>query len=273
VIGKDGRKDLVYDSMRKILLCFVSFGTVLLIAFGFVMEIKVYLASNQEPIPVFQEQLSTEDNGLLVQKVESLTPVDITLPCEIEGTNLIAESVISYEGPFLEDGSNQEVVNVMALMLYNSGDAGVEQATVVLERDILRFVFEADMIPPGARVLVLEKERAFYGYKNFTSCYGWQTINDSGWTNWPVTIREISIGALEISNQTYEAYGQMQIYYKTQLEGVLVGGITFVHTIKALDPGETVQIYPEHYAKGYSKIVKVSADQERPPAEHSAGGA
>ena len=149
----------------------------------------------------------------------------------------------------------------MALMLYNSGDAGVEQTKVVLKRDIMEFVFEADMIPPGARVLVLEKERALYGYKNFTSCYGWQTINNCGWKNWPITIREISIGALEISNRTDETYNQLQIYYKTQLEGVLVGGVTFVHTVKALDPGQTIQIYPKNYAKGYSQIVKVIADQ------------
>lgn len=251
----------MHANMRKVLLCFLSFGTVFLIIFGYVFGIRAYLASYRETVPVFQEQLPTEGHGLLAQRVESLTPVNITLPCKVEGTNLIAENVISYEGPFLEDGSNQEVVNVMALMLYNSGDAGVEQTKVVLKRDIMEFVFEADMIPPGARVLVLEKERALYGYKNFTSCYGWQTINNCGWKNWPITIREISIGALEISNRTDETYNQLQIYYKTQLEGVLVGGVTFVHTVKALDPGQTIQIYPKNYAKGYSQIVKVIADQ------------
>ena len=43
------------------------------------------------------------------------------LPREILGCDLIAEQLIRYDGPFLEDGSGEEVTDVSALILRNCG--------------------------------------------------------------------------------------------------------------------------------------------------------
>ena len=54
----------------------------------------------------------------------------ISLPYAVNGTALIVERLVSYDGAFLENNSGCEVKNVAALLMTNSGDMGISQVRV-----------------------------------------------------------------------------------------------------------------------------------------------
>ena len=243
--------------MRRLLLCLLGFGTVIGALVRFVSE-----ASDWNTVqPSFSQPTHTVIAGAETELVTSLPPADITLPHKIQGTTLVAEKVVAYDGPYLEDGSNTEVVNVMGLLLQNTGAAGISRAQVVLQVGKVEFVFETDTIPPGAVVCVLEKSKAAFGQKNFTGCSGWALTEQGGWDNWNVTVEEVAMGTLAIKNQTDKTLEQVRLYYKTWLAEVYVGGVTYVHEVQRVEPGQTLNISPEHYARGYSKVLRVTVGQ------------
>lgn len=244
--------------MRRIVLCIVSFGVIvsaMILCFAGLKD--VYIVAHGAATPVFQHteplNMMHFDGGEVTVSRSEI----IQFPYEITGTTLVAEGVASYDGPYLEDGSDQEVVNVTALLLHNTGDVGITKTEVIMQREEQDLVFEADTIPPGAKVLILEKSRKRHNSKDVTSCSGWQTIDEYGWYDWGVSICDVTMGILKITNQTDRPIKNLKLYYKTKLEDIYIGGITYVHTVSNLNAGETIQISPYHYAKGYSEIIKI----------------
>lgn len=68
-------------------------------------------------------------------------PVDVVenkddtllFPIAIPDTALIAQYPVLYEGPFLEDGSWDYVVDVAALVVFNTARTDIENARIVLQ--------------------------------------------------------------------------------------------------------------------------------------------
>lgn len=184
----------------------------------------------------------------------------IELPVAVEGTGLVAEFTVLYEGPFVEDGSDRPVVNIASLMLRNVGETPIDSAEVILERGALRLTFQAQTIPPGAAVLVLEKDGKACTESTFTACYGWarqageQPLLDSR-----VSLAEEGMGTLLVTNLTDRALTDIRIFHKTyHREGdFYVGGVTYETRLDSLESGKTQSVYPYHYAAGYSKVVGI----------------
>lgn len=182
----------------------------------------------------------------------------ILLPCAIEGTHLTAKALWLYEGPFLEDGSGREVVDVTALVLHNSSQRDIKQAQVQLQRGEEILYFDVGVIPAGTSVLVPEKNASPYQEQSITAISGqeelWQTpALPSG----SVCVEESGIGTLRITNTTDRTLLDLTLYHKNYTEGLYVGGISYTTKIALLRPGETVLLEPEHYASGYSRIVRI----------------
>lgn len=185
---------------------------------------------------------------------------EIILPVSVPGTCLVAEQIVLYEGPFLEDDSGTEVTNVAALLLRNTGQFGVERARVVLEAGAVQLVFEADTIPAGQAVLVLEKDGKEYGPQTFTGCTGWEVCSQEDWSGAEMLeIQSVDMGTVRVTNQTDKVLAGILLHYKNYLAdpGFFVGGRTYLYLIERLEPGQTIYIYPSHYANGYSQFARV----------------
>ena len=72
---------------------------------GSVMSASALFLSAEDGL----KQLLYEDNGVKMENIISLSE-SVSLPVAISGTNLIAQKISPYEGPFLEDGTDREVV-------------------------------------------------------------------------------------------------------------------------------------------------------------------
>ena len=186
---------------------------------------------------------------------------EITFPVTVPGTALLAEQLSAYEGPFLEDGSGQEVIDVAALHIYNTGEREVHNACITLQMETGSYVFYGDHIPPGATVVLLEMRARAYQQGAIKNCSGWQAISDVAQQE-GILITDKDNGTLVVTNTTDKTLYNLHLYYKSWLSppDVYMGGITYSVTVPLLAPGQTEMLCPDRYATGYSKVVSVTTD-------------
>lgn len=179
-------------------------------------------------------------------------------PHRIGQTDLIAQQLVSYEGPYLENGKDTPVSEITALLLYNDSLWEIGQAEVQLTGE-QTLTFFASNIPPQSQVLVLEKNTAAWNQWQITGCEGWSSPGQPALPEGTLDIREVDMGTLAVTNTTQRTLEDVWLYYKNYLpqSQLYVGGITYITVIEELAPGQTLQIKPERYASGYSRIVKL----------------
>lgn len=202
------------------------------------------------------------DNAAPAVIAETLpVSTSISLPAAVPGTTLQIAKMSSYEGPFLEDGSDKEVVNVAALHVFNTGNQEILKACITLQYGNVPYIFYGEHLPSGETVVLLEREGKAYQVGGFTHCSGWQeTSADTSQEGIMITDR--SMGTLIVTNLTDKTFQNVCLYYKSWLSppDVYMGGITYTAELSVLLPGEVKYLYPSHYAAGYSKVVLVTAD-------------
>ena len=186
-----------------------------------------------------------------------LPEVVIPFPCDIAGSDMRALQLVPYEGPFWEDDSETEVVDTAALVIENKGGY-IAEGAVVLEWGDGRMVFELFDLPPGERVLVLEKDRQPFRLEAPSACYGWETEaypESAG----HVTVEDAGGMFMAVTNHTNSIVPVIRICYKScdPGSGMLIGGISYSVTLRDLQPGERRLVSPYHYASGSSKVVQV----------------
>ena len=91
-------------------------------------------------------------------------------PYAIEGTELTVQNISSYDGIFLEDGSDGEVTGVAAMVVENTGDTNVEYAAITISCNGETLEFDASDLPAGATVVVQEKNKTPYQSGTYTDC-------------------------------------------------------------------------------------------------------
>lgn len=212
-----------------------------------------------------EDSLNQMHNADYAFKKESAIALSegVSLPTAISGTNLIAQKISSYEGPFLEDGTDREVVDVAALHVYNSGNTEVYKARIALFWSDGFYIFEADHIPAGETVVILESNGSLYRKGNYIQCNGWQELGQEIAIPGAVSVTDIALGTVVVNNLTDETLRNVCVYYKTWLSppDVYIGGITYMVQIPVLLPRQSKHLYPYHYAVGYSKVVAVDIDR------------
>ncbi|MBQ2892537.1 MAG: hypothetical protein IJE24_00215 [Oscillospiraceae bacterium] len=181
-------------------------------------------------------------------------------PFALEYTSLVAQKLISYEGAYLEDGSEEAVEDVAALVLENTGTIGIEYAQIILLQNGRELSFDATYIPPRSTVLLLEETRQPYSDAPVTDCRC-RTVIPGVFdrAERTVAVKETGMCTLEVTNLTDQTFRGVRIYYKHH-EGandLYVGGITYSTVIPNLEPGETRSVTPYRYASGYAQVVAV----------------
>ncbi len=184
-----------------------------------------------------------------------------SFPATVQGTSLIAQQLSSYEGPFVEDGSDREVSGVAALHVYNAGSDVIAQTQVQLQYGDTTYVFCGEYLLPGETTVLLERSAKPYRTDGFSHCMGWQVIAEQNLLN-HILVTDRQMGTLIVKNLTDSTLNQLCLYYKTWLSPpeVYVGGIVYEVDVPELQPGETVLLYPNHYACGYSRVVFAAED-------------
>jgi len=191
--------------------------------------------------------------------VSPVKPTEITFPYIIPGTQLVVRGIRSYDGLFLEDGSDREVTGISTIILENRG-SGIEYANITLIQGDRQLQFKATAIPGGTQAVVQESNAAEYRIDDYTQCSvdiaSLETFEKSQSI---VLVEENENGSLMVTNLTDKMIPCVRIFYKFALEPgqIYVGGITYTAKVLDLKPGKPQNITPSHYAAGSSEIMMV----------------
>ena len=184
----------------------------------------------------------------------------ISLPYSIAGSSLVIRGIASYDGIYLEDGSDSEISGVTAIVLQNTGDTAVEYASVSISRDGTALQFDASAVPAGGTVVVQEKNRTSFQEGNYSDCTatvaeisGFEMSEDQ------VKVEESGNQSLTVTNLTDQTIPAVRIFYKFYMEeeDAYVGGITYTAKITDLAAGGTQTVTPSHYMEGSSRVMMV----------------
>ena len=201
------------------------------------------------------------DTVVTVKKEEET----LAFPFPIKGTPLQAERLVIYEGPMLEEESDEPLVDVLALLVRNTGEQEVRSAQILLKTEDATHRFTATHIPAGSKALLIEKDQTSWSAYRYTACSGRAVLAaEEGLSAEQVEVKEVGLGELEFTNNTDKTLTELCVYHKNFLAGmdICVGGITYRTKLNDLTPGESVRVMMDHYASGYSKIVRVEGKEK-----------
>ena len=178
----------------------------------------------------------------------------ICFPCAVERLPLEVLELRSYDGPFLEDGSGRQVQGVAALVLHNTGEALLEKGAVKIQQGEQVLVFSFTMIPPGAKVLVLEKSGKLFSGSPVTACWGWSL---EGEMPSYVRVEEAGRSSLTVTNLTDGTLHQVKIYYKAYdaRADLYMGGYSHCVEVQELRPGHCQVVTAWRYISGESRVI------------------
>lgn len=184
----------------------------------------------------------------------------VAFPCVVEGTELVALSLISYEGPFLEDGGDSEVVDVAALLLRNSTGKHIRDALIKVKQGEKTLMFELSHLPVNGEILVIEKNRQPFSGDTISGCEGVaRSVDHNGWNDRFLFTPSGQRG-LVVKNLTEQKLEDVVVYYKTYYApaGFCVGGITYSVRIGTVSQNEDVQLLPYPFVAEGSAVVWVT---------------
>lgn len=182
-------------------------------------------------------------------------------PWTVEGTELVALELASYEGPFWEDGTDEEVACIAGLVVENTGALQAAKGAVILEWEDARMVFELSGVPSGARILLLEKDRSAFRTDPPVRCYGW---SQEAYPEINAAVMTAEGNALFLANLSKSEIPVITVQFKhyDTDSGMFIGGITYTAQAEALLPQEVRGILPFHYAPGHSRVVSITTPAE-----------
>lgn len=189
----------------------------------------------------------------------------VTLPCRVEGYDLVIEKLAPYDGMYVEDGSNQNVADVAMILVRNEGDYPVEYAEIAMEHGDESRIYRISALPAGESMVVQEQTRQSVPEKAPSACKALVVQRaQMGMAAEQVSVTENGDGTLTVRNLTDKMIPTVRIFYKYYMknEDVFVGGIAFTVRITRLGAGSETTIQPSHYTSDSSRIVMVSTYEE-----------
>ena len=227
--------------------CWVGLSALLAATFGWILRGP---ASGEEVLRFYEAAPS--DAIWTTQGEEALE-----FPYVLRSAGLIVQHIAQYEGPFLEDGSQEPVADVAAVMISNPKKQGIRSAEISLWQGGEILEFSLTYLPPGGKVLVLEKNRKRYSQEPITQCVCTALqLGDFYKEKGEITVVEQK-DTLVVENRTQRHIEKAVLYYKEYMESgnYYLGGRTRTTVVEDLQPGERRQILPYGYAPGYSRVV------------------
>lgn len=189
----------------------------------------------------------------------------VTFPVTFPGSGLTVQDMAVYEGPFSEDGSADNVTDVAAVILCNSSDQGIAYGEVTLQLDESQYSFVFTYLPPGGRILVPEASRKPYRESCITDCRCVKLVRENfSLAQDKIRVTSKGMAGVVLENKTDQTLQHVYLRYKLHLnqEDIYIGGVTYRLEVGTLQPGQTVEVTPEHFVWGYSAIVEICTGEE-----------
>ena len=184
---------------------------------------------------------------------------------ELSDSNLIIEKVGSYTGNYLEDGSDEPIEKVAAIIISNTSDKMLQVGDITFKvNDKENATFRVTNLLPHTSALVLESNKRKYSDKDD---YSYGTVVNAYLDDPDLLEDKFEVikenGNLKLKNKTDKIYKKVYVYYKyIQSGGAFMGGITYRVPFENIEGKKTVTSVANHFSANTSVIVDVQIAEE-----------
>lgn len=191
----------------------------------------------------------------------------MTLPYTPAYKDMEIISIGSYDGKFVEDGSDTKKSNVLAMVIKNTSDKVIDYGQIVMKISGQNegITFQLSNLKPGAAALVMESS----GQVEFNEDdkYIYLDSRNDLVDEMPLMENDIKIAAkkdeLTVENLSDKNLKTVYVYYKTVDEaGCYLGGITYRTKFDRVTAGKSVTAETIHFSKKSSEIIMVESVKE-----------
>ena len=230
--------------------------TIIMTILLLILLVALFFVWRTEEIDQKDESISLE-NDLEVISVDNNDEM-ISIENDLEIIN-----IGNFEGKYMEDGSDEQVSDVMMIVIKNNGDQTLQYAELKMVSEGMTAEFAFSTLPPGKEMLVLEKNRQSYsGEIEDMETY----LENVVFFDEPLSLCENVLkvhgldGALNIENISgKDISGPIAVYYKTIKDDCYYGGITYRALIEdGLKAGEIRQVMTNHFLLDESEVLFVT---------------
>ena len=190
-----------------------------------------------------------------------------------DGENLLSEKMLlgegielqalsGYQGPYVEDGTDDIVSDVLAITVRNDGDKTVQYAHIILTQGETAYEFDVTPLPVGASAQLLELSRQPMPDNTdgmtaqVTACAVFDTEPTMCEDVFQIETQDTAITIT--NNSGSDITGQIYVYYKIAYGDLYMGGITYRVGTAGLKAGESTTCYAGHFSTDYSKLMFVT---------------
>ena len=190
-----------------------------------------------------------------------------------DGENLLSEKMLlgegielqalsGYQGPYVEDGTDDIVSDVLAITVRNDGDKTVQYAHIILTKGETVYEFDVTTLPVGASAQLLELSRQPMPDNTdgmtaqVTACAVFDTEPTMCEDVFQIETQDTAITIT--NNSGSDITGQIYVYYKIAYGDLYMGGITYRVGTAGLKAGESTTCYAGHFSTDYSKLMFVT---------------
>ncbi len=204
-------------------------------------------------------------NNTTNQKKDSSKDEKETDKVELSDSNLIIEKVGSYTGNYLEDGSDEPIEKVAAIIISNTSDKMLQVGDITFKvSDKENATFRVTNLLPHTSALVLESNKRKYSDKDD---YSYGTVVNAYLDDPDLLEDKFEVikenGNLKLKNKTDKTYKKVYVYYKyVQSGGAFMGGITYRVPFENIEGKKTVTSVANHFSANTSVIVDVQIAEE-----------
>ena len=207
------------------------------------------------------EKLNGEEQSVNTDE-NTVTVGGISLPYNIENKNMEILSIGQYSGKFLEDGSDTDKENILAIVVKNTSDKVIDygEITMKISGKSGTLKFKVTNLKPGASVLVMESsgEVEF----NIQDRYIYVGSNSNTIKSTSLKEDEVAIttkgNKITVENLTDKNINKVYVYYKTVSPGnCYLGGVTYRLKLQNVRSGKSVSAESRHFSNLSSEIIKV----------------
>ena len=276
--------------MKKIFTIIISIILVVLIGLGitgYYVE-KDKADNKKEDIKTetqaeqVEEKLVVDINKLDISKIDGYTPGEklngeeqsvntdentvtvggISLPYNIEKKNMEILSIGQYSGKFLEDGSDKDKENILAIVVKNTSDKVIDygEITMKISGKSGTLKFKVTNLKPGASALVMESS----GEVEFNTQDRYIYVGSNSNTIKSTSLKEDEVAIttkgnkITVENLTDKNINKVYVYYKTVSTGnCYLGGVTYRLKLQNVRSGKSVSAESRHFSNLSSEIIKV----------------
>lgn len=206
---------------------------------------------------------SSHSGGDSENQTQTTQPSQETEPpteeTQIASGDITCDEFAIFSGQFVEDGRDELVENVAAILITNQSDRFLNFAVLSYDIDGETGLFVVTGLPAGESAWVMEitelnvNHDAVFTYLDCMSSFRDSVISHSD----EVTITSDG-NMLIATNNTDKTLASVFVYYKTRhTDGNFFGGITYAVEFGTLEPGASAEKLAGHYEEGTTEIIRI----------------